>query len=289
MRNFTARGAWQAAAVAAMAFALSACDGAAPAGDGAAGSEASQSGSTRAPASSATLSRQTDSGVQPQAATGPLDYSAWLVQPPFYAAGEEPDWRLDIEDGWFAFKRSGLPVIDAPLVQPVREGGADVFNTPPLKVTIKRQPCQTSNGGGQADIIAEVTLDDTVFEGCAFSGGSAGPSPEAETIADALGPIDACLKELKQPALITAVVSREGDRTSVALRAKEGTLHECMVESDGKIAFLDPIEPSAAGPWMSRMRFLRQGVADTIKCDGAEEVRAGDTLAGRFLLPKCRF
>ncbi len=67
------------------------------------------------------------------------------MPPPFYAAGEEPDWRVDIEDGWFSFKPSGLAVIEAPLVQPVKEGGADVFNTPPLKVSIKKLACQTES------------------------------------------------------------------------------------------------------------------------------------------------
>ena len=37
------------------------------------------------------------------------------------------------------------------------------------------------------------------------------------------------------------------------------------------------------------MRFLRAGVADNVKCDGAEEVRSGDTVVGQLLAKSCRF
>ena len=40
---------------------------------------------------------------------------------------------------------------------------------------------------------------------------------------------------------------------------------------------------------MTRMRFLRKGVADATKCEGAEEVRSGDTVVGRLLAKTCRF
>jgi uncharacterized membrane protein len=267
-----------------IALALAACSEK-PATDG---GTAPDTASTSAPASSqASLSRQSDSGSAPVGAAN-LDTSTWLMPPPFYAAGEEPDWRMDIEDGWFSFKRSGLAVIDAPLVQPVREGGADVFATSPIKVTIKRLPCQTADGG-KAEFTTVVVLDDTTFEGCAFGGHSSSGSPEAASVIESLGQIDACLKELKQPAIVTAVYPREGERIGVGLRAKDGILYECAVETDGKIAYLDPIEPSAAGAWMNRMRFLRKGVNDAAKCDAAEDVRSGDELLGRLLKPKCKF
>ena len=268
----------------AIALCLAACGGENPAGKPAADATAAD----QQPATtSATLSRQADGGVQPVAAEK-LDTTAWLMQPPFYAAGEEPDWRVDIEDGWFSFKRSGLPVIDAPLVQPVRENGADVFTTPPLKVSIKKTTCQTESAG-QAEYTVEVRLDDVSFEGCAFSGHSSGGSPEAASVIESLGPIDACLKELQKPALITAAFTRESERTGVGMRGRDGILYDCAVEKDGKVAYLDPIEPSQAGAWMSRMRFLRAGVADDAKCDGAEDVRSDDKVLGRLFTPKCRF
>ncbi|HEV7689698.1 MAG TPA: hypothetical protein VGO52_02705 [Hyphomonadaceae bacterium] len=267
-----------------MALVLAACGGETPAGKPA---EQAATTSGQAPTTSATLSRQADGGVQPVAAEK-LDTAAWLMQPPFYAAGEEPNWRIDIEDGWFSFKRSGLPGIDAPLVQPVRENGADVFDTPPLKVSIKKTTCQTESAG-QAEYTVDVVLDGVSYEGCAFAGHSNGGSPEAASVVENLAPIDACLKQLQKPALITAAFTRESERTGVGLRGKDGILYDCAVEKDGTVAYLDPIEPSQAGPWMTKMRFLRAGVADDAKCDGADEVRSGDTLIGRLLTPKCRF
>ncbi len=218
-----------------------------------------------------------------------LDVSGWVLAPPFYAAGDEPYWKLDIVDSWFVFRRSGLAEIEAPLLQPSHADGADVFNTPPLTVTLKREACQTSQGG-HGDVSAQVVLDQVEYAGCAFGGISAGASAEASAVIDALGPIDACLAELGQPALVTAVYPREGERTAVALRARDGSLYECAAEADGRtIAFLDPIEPRAAGAWMSRMRFLRTGSADAVECADAEDVRSGEVLVGRLLTKACKF
>lgn len=221
-------------------------------------------------------------------ATSQVDTSGWVLAPPFYAAGDEPFWKLDIIDGWFVFRRSGLAEIEAPIVQPTQAGGADVFDTPPLKVTIRRRACETEQGG-RGDISAQVMFDEVEYDGCAF-GGSAGASAEASAVLDALASIDACLAKLEEPALVTATYPREEGRTAVALRTKVGSLYECGVEPDKQtIAFLDPIEQRAAGAWMSRMRFLRAGVADGTKCEGAEEVRSGDTVVGRLLSKACRF
>jgi len=238
-----------------------------------------------APASSATRSaNQSFAAAVPSA--GPVDTAGWVLSPPFYAAGDEPFWKLDIVDGWFVFRRSGLAEIEAPLVQPAQAGGADVFDTPPLKVTIRRKACETEQGG-RGDISAQVVFDEVEYDGCAF-GGSAGVSPEANAVLDALVSIDACLAKMEEPALVTATYPREEGRTAVALRTKIGSMFECGVEPDGKtIAFLDPIEQRAS--WMTRMRFLRKGTADGTKCDDAEEVRSGDTVIGRLLTKACRF
>jgi uncharacterized membrane protein len=231
-------------------------------------------------------------GAQAQIATvtaAALDTSTWLLKPPFYAAGDEPFWRLDIVDGWFSFKRSGLPEIETPMVQPKKVGGADVFEATTLTVKIKREACET-DGAGHADVSATVTFDGTDFDGCAFTGQSASASPEAGTVIDALPQIDMCLAKLGEPALVTAVYPREGDRTAVGLRSKDGSIYECAVEPGGKvIAYLDTIEPGAAGSWMSRMRFLRAGSSETTKCADAEDVKSGDKVVGRLLSKKCKF
>ncbi len=277
------------AAAAACALLLAACGGDKPAADGAA-TDAAQPGST------ATIST---AGARPEGTTavetatpvaaGALDTSAWILPPPFYAGGEEPFWKLDIIDGWFVLRRSGLPEIEAPLVQPTRAGGADVFDSPPLKVTIKRGVCEMEEGN-KGDISAEVVFDDVTYDGCAIGGQSAAASAEAATVLESLMPIDACLEKLGEPALVTAVYPREEGKTAVALRSKDGSLYECAAEQDGKtIAFLDPIEPRSAGAWMTRMRFLRAGVSDATKCADAEEVRAGDKVVGRMLTKACKF
>src|SRR5262249_49407364 len=100
------------------------------------------------------------------------DTSSWLLQPPFYAAGDEPFWRLELADGYFLFQRSGLAQIEAPIPQPKREKGADVFAAAPLTVRIKHEPCET-DGGGKTDTSAVVTFDNTDYEGCAFAGAEA--------------------------------------------------------------------------------------------------------------------
>jgi uncharacterized membrane protein len=253
-------------------------------GDAQSPAAADQASPVAAPARSSNPS--TSSAAIPAAGLG--DTSGWVLSPPFYAAGDEPFWRLDIIDGWFVFRRSGLAEIEAPIVQPAKTGGADVFDTPPLKVTIRRRACETEQGG-RGDVSAQVVFDEVEYDGCAF-GGSAGASAEAAAVLDALVSIDACLAKLEEPALVTATYPREEGRTAVALRSKVGGLYECGVEADGKtIAFLDPIEQRSAGAWMARMRFLRKGVADGTKCDDAEEVRSGDTLVGRLLTKTCRF
>lgn len=225
----------------------------------------------------------------PTAAAGALDTSGWQLAPPFYAGGEEPFWRLDIIDGWFSFKRSGLPEIEAPMVQPKKANGGDVFDSPPLKVAIRREPCET--GGSQGDASAQVSFDGVDYAGCAFGGqSSASASAEAATVIQSIALIDACLAKLGEPALVTAIYPREGERIAVGLRSKHGIVYECAVEPGSQeIAYLDPIEPRDVKSWMSRMHFLRAGVSDAAKCDGAEEVKAGDTVLGRLLTPKCKF
>jgi uncharacterized membrane protein len=178
-----------------------------------------------------------------------LDATGWVLQPPFYAAGQEPYWRLNIEDGWFVFRRSGLPEIEAPIPQPKKVGGADVFETPPLKVSIKRAACETSEGQ-KGDVVAIVSFDDNDYDGCAYGGAqqAAGASAEAELVSGAVKVIDACLKKASEPALITAIYPREGDRMAAAVKTKDGTLYECAVEPSGEIAFFDEQEPGTAGP-----------------------------------------
>jgi uncharacterized membrane protein len=265
---------------------------------GACGENAAQTAAVD-PASSAAAglaSSSTTSASDPvnspivNAPTGPLDTSAWVLPAPFYAAGDEPAWRMEIIDGWFSFRRSGLRAIEEPLVQPRQENGADVFATGSLTVTIKREGCSTAEGGS-GEFSAKVTFDGLNFDGCAFSGAMTNTSVEATTVIESLGPIDACLAQLGQPALATAVYPRQdGEQVAVGLRAKTGVLYECLTQvSDAAVLSLDPIEQGAQPAWMNRMRFLRDGIPAAAECADSEEVRIGDKVVGRLLGRACKF
>ena len=222
--------------------------------------------------------------------SGPLDTTTWVLAPPFSAGGDEPFWRMEIVDGWFSFKRAGLRAIEEPLVQPTRQGGADVFETGALRVTIQREACSTEQGGS-GEFSVTVQFDKNDFDGCAFSGQIAPASAEAATVIEALTPIDACLAKLGQPALATAVYPRQdGEQTAVALAAKTGAFYECVTEGGGtNVVSLDPIDQGSQPAWMRRMRFLRDGVASSASCAEAEDVRVGDKIVGKLLGKTCKF
>lgn len=281
------------AGLAACVLVLASCGGDAPAGEAvvtpAAGTPAA-SGADGGDQGASTVSSNAPQSLQVAGAPAPLDTSTWVLQPPFSAAGQEPFWRLEIVDGWFAFRRSGLRAIEEPLVQPTREGEADVFKTGQLQVSIKREACQTEQGGS-GDFTAKVSFDGLDFDGCAFGGSITPSSQEASQVLDALGPIDACLAKLGQPALVTAVYPRQdGEQIALGLRQKNGQVFECATDAAGSaVAYLDPIEQGSQPAWMARMRFLREGIASAAPCPDAEEVRSGETVVGRLLTKACKF
>ncbi len=291
-RNAATTAGFAKAALAACVLGLAACGGDKPPGEVAvtpAAGEPSPPGAAGAPELSPTSSNVSQS-VQVAGSSAPVDTSTWILQPPFSAAGQEPFWRLEIVDGWFAFRRSGLRAIEEPLVQPTREGGADVFKAGALLVSIKREACEAEQGG-TGDFTAKVSFDGVDFDGCAFGGSISTSSQEASQVLDALGPIDACLAKLGQPALVTAIYPRQdGEQIALGLRAKNGQVYECATDAAGSaVAYLDPIEQGSQPAWMSRMRFLRDGAPSGAPCPDAEEVRSGDKVIGRLLTKACKF
>ncbi len=218
-----------------------------------------------------------------------LDTAEWVLSPPFYAAGDEPYWRLDILDGWFVFRRAGLPEIEAPLAPPRREGDADLFVSPPLTIQLSARGCQTANGE-TSQYTASVLFDDVTFSGCGFSGQSAGSSAEGTAIADSIRAVDSCLERLGDVAVVTGIYERGDRNTALGIRTRDGRLFECGTEGGGSVvAFLDQVEPGAAGPWMtSGMRFLRGGQGATA-CEEAEAVTASNEVLGHMLPTSCRF
>lgn len=236
---------------------------------------------------------ETGPGIGGQTVGGPVDSSKWLLPTPFYAVGDEPAWRLDIDDGFFQFRRSGLPVIEAIIPQPTRTGSSDVFDSPPLKVSIRLDSCEVSGRLGQATV--DIQLDGVDYDGCAFSGGGGAGTTDsdqselAESVKSSLGAIDACLAKLGEPAVVSAVYPRENDLTGVGLRNRNGSLFECASRGTA-VDFLDPVEPRQAGAWLkSKARFLREGQGDASNCPDATKVEVAGKTIGRMLTAKCRF
>lgn len=228
------------------------------------------------------------------AAPAPTDFSGWVLSPPFYAAGVEPYWRLDVDASWFVFQRSGLAEIDAPIAAPVKERGADVFDVRPLKVVVQPGGCEIEGRFGEA--VVSVTFEEDEFIGCGFAGGdaaagtSAGSVDWTSEVAGAVPVIDACLARLGEAAVITSVYPREGDLTAVMLRTRSGRMHECGADVlTGEVAFLDAMEPGAgvaAGP----RRFFRiENAGAPEACPDAEAVFDGDTLIGYLVSSSCKF
>jgi len=275
-------------------LALAGCGEASPNIEATSGDPPAVSGEPQSQLAVAVPSRALEvAGPAQTASTAPgtvIDSTNWVLAPPFYAAGDEPYWRLDLADGWFVFKRSGLPEIEAPIAAPARRDGADVFESDPLTISIRKELCQTE-GGGQGEASAVVTFDGIEFGGCAFGGAAGAGSAEAAAVTESLAAIDACLERLGEPAIVTAIYPREGGRTALGLRTRNGSLYECAAEAEtGAIAFLDPIEPGEAGAWMTtRMRFLRAPAGGGATCADAEEVAAGDEVIGYLLAPRCKF
>ncbi len=214
------------------------------------------------------------------------DTSDWVISPPWYAAGDAPFWRMDLVDGWFVFRRAGLPEIEAPIVPPLKDGTSDLFDTAPLTVVVSPSNCRTASGErGRAAVT--VSIDEVEFSGCVFAGESAGASAEATAVTDAITSIDTCLAAVDEPALVTGIYERGGYTTALGLRTSTGHIYECATTTGGTvIAFLDPVDAANAGPWMiSAMRFLRSGQGAQIECPNASPVGT----YGQFLPKECRF
>lgn len=231
---------------------------------------------------------QVAAAVSPPTAVD-IDSTDWVLPLPFYAAGDEPYWRLDVVDGWFVFRRAGLPEIEAPVEAPARDGETDVFDAAPLSIHVTQRTCRTADGENSR-YAATVWFDDVSFDGCGFAGQSAGTSAEATEVADSIRAVDSCLASLGDPALVTGIYERGDRQTALGLRTRDGRLFECVTERGGTaVAFLDQVEPGAAGPWMtSGMRFLRAGLSDT-SCEEAEVVTDGGAVLGHLLVKSCRF
>lgn len=241
-------------------------------------------------------SQETNAGSNRRSFLPPptVDTAGWALAPPFYAAGVEPFWRLDADEGWFVFQRSGLAEIDAPIVAPRKDRGEDTFETRPLEIRVRSGACDLDGSNG--DAFVSVVFEGVEFSGCGFAGRTSlsGPSVSAvdwsSELGASVGAVDSCLARLAEPAIIVSVYPREGNLTAVVVKSSSGRAYECGADANsGEVAFLDPIEPDALAP-LGTTRFIRLPNApapDT--CPDAAAVFEGDELLGYLLSPECRF
>ena len=200
-----------------------------------------------------------------------IDASGWRIKPPFYAAGREPFWRLDVEDGWFVFERLGLPAIEAPIVSPLQEGAGDVFEGDSFTLTLTPGACRSALVGEKTEGAAEVLFEGVLFSGCVYPGAS--PAADAAPVSGGwiedvqlyIIEIDACLGALSEQrgldadtALVTSVYPRGGETTGIVVKDANDQLFECGADSLGDLKFADTLSASAAADWMTGANaFLR--------------------------------
>ena len=232
-----------------------------------------------------------------------FDTTDWRIQPPFYAAGREPGWQLDIEDGWFVFRRLGLPEIDTQVVPPVQDGEADLFDSNTFRLTLTPGSCSSPEDGAAVKGQAEVLFEGVTFTGCVYEGESlAGDVNDSVVWTDdifaRLIEIDACLAAVEdghglstQELVVTSVFPRDGGATGVALKANRGRYFECASNSLGDVSFADPLDEANLADWMDvGGHFLRLADAPPPEnCLEAEPVEVDGVTLGYLLEDACKY
>ena len=195
----------------------------------------------------------------------------WLIKPPFFGAGEEPGWRLDIVGDWFEFQRLGLSEIESMVVAPERIDRADVFESDQFKVIVRRGGCAHSSGAQNAVGSMSVVFNDVSYDGCAYNGVSPAaqsqqeqevdPSDWVEDIQMYLVEANACLDGLEERekvnverVLVSSVFPRENNMIGVIMETRKGQVYECGTTRFGDVEYIDLVE--------------RQHVADKIRTSG---------------------
>lgn len=85
---------------------------------------------------------------------------------PYAAAGGEPFWWVDIDDGRITFQVDDRVIIVAALAPLVTgDGGRRVYRTPALTVSVRRQNCDLEDDRTYADTV-RVTAGGRTVEGC---------------------------------------------------------------------------------------------------------------------------
>lgn len=246
--------------------------------------------------------------VAPEDSRIELDVSEWGIKPPFYAAGQEPFWRLELNDGWFIFQRLGLPEIEAEVPVPSKVSGADVFALDSMTVSITPGNCENAQVNEQVRGEISVVHEEVTYQGCVYRGAtqsvdSDAAQDEAENsnwtkeIGIYAIETDYCMQALEaegegasRKALVTAMQSRSEGLTAFVLETAKRNEYICIAKDTGGVESIEPLEGSKKKDWMNVSgRFLRvESGPPPRACLKAEAVLVDNQLTGYLLPRNCR-
>ena len=238
-----------------------------------------------------------------------LDTSNWAIKPPFYAAGQEPFWRLELNDGWFVFQRLGLPEIEAQINTPKRVEGADEFELEGLKISIKAGAC--TNAQANEPVRGAITLvhDEVSYQGCVYRGATqdgeasenVAETGETSNWTNEIGiyaiEVDECLKALdgiqegaSNRSYVSAMNVQDDGKTAFVLRTRNGNDYLCYALTTGGVDEIEALSKSEREAWMNVSgRFMRvESGPPPRACLDAEAVIVDGHLTGYLLPRNCR-
>lgn len=229
----------------------------------------------------------------------------WQIRPPFFGAGEEPGWRLDVVGDWFEFQRLGLSEIESMVVDPERIDGADEFNSDQFKVVVRRGGCAHNTGGQNSVGSMSVVFNDVTYEGCVYNGVSPAaqsqqeqevdPSDWVEDIQMYLVEANACLDGLAErenvnteKVLVSSVFPRENNMIGVIIETRKGQVYECGTTRFGDVEYIDLVERQhVADKIRTKSRFWRQNGPPPRSCLRAKVIESEGQIMGYILPGKC--
>lgn len=237
-----------------------------------------------------------------------LDTSNWVVDPPFYAAGQEPFWRLELNNGWFVFQRLGLPEIEAKISAPEKSDGADSFVLEAMTISIRAGECVNAQANEPVRGSITVFHDDVSYHGCVYKGETQAEAP-SESVDEAANSnwtkeigiyaieSDACFRALDEisdgasrKAMVTAMQSRDEGLTAFVLQTAKNNQYLCIAREAGGVESMDALSDVKREDWMNVSgRFMRvESGPPPRACLDAEAVMVDNQLTGYLLPRNCR-
>ncbi len=238
-----------------------------------------------------------------------VDTTGWQIQPPFYGAGREPFWRLELNGGWFVFQRLGLAEIEIPAIAPETLDGADIFHSEVITIEMKPGVCPSAQDNEQVVGALNVTYDEVVYSGCVYSGETAQVGVDGISPGDSKSSwktdlaifayeIDTCLNALEgvkegasNKALISATDTLKDGSTAFVLDAANGQLYDCAAFPNGEVGYIKAVSRNDVAERISSKngRFYRvESGAPPRSCLEAEAIMQDNQLIGYLLPGRCR-